>query len=59
MTRTLHVAAAQIHSGRAIEDILRRTERQVAAAAEVGAEVILFAEGALQGKVTNLPSPGH
>ena len=49
MTRTLHVAAAQIHSGGLIEDILQRVERQVTAASAVGAEVILFAEGALHG----------
>jgi predicted amidohydrolase len=49
MTRTLHVAAAQIHSGGPIEETLRRVERQVSAASAVGAEVILYAEGALHG----------
>ncbi len=49
MTRTLHVAAAQIHSGGTTENILRRVERQVTAAAVVGADVILFAEVALHG----------
>ena len=47
--RTLHVAAAQIHSGGGADDTLQRLERQVAAAAAVGVEIILFAEGALQG----------
>ena len=43
------MAAAQIHSGGSGEDILRRVECQVAAAAAVGADVILFAECALHG----------
>jgi predicted amidohydrolase len=47
--RTLHVAAAQIHSGGAVSDTLERIERQMAAASVVGAEIVLFAEGALQG----------
>lgn len=49
MTRSLHVAAAQVHSGGPVGETLRRIERQIAAAAGVGAELILFAEGALQG----------
>ena len=49
MTRNLHVAAAQIHSGGPIDDVLKRVERQVVAAAAVGAEVILFSECALHG----------
>lgn len=49
MSRTLHVAAAQIHSGGGIADTLRRLEQQVAAASLCGAEVILFAECVLHG----------
>jgi predicted amidohydrolase len=48
-TRTLHVAAAQIHSGGPIEETLGRIRRQVVAASAEGAELILFAEGALHG----------
>ena len=47
--RKLHVAAAQIHSGGPVAETLKRVERQACAAATVGAEVILFAEGALHG----------
>lgn len=47
--RTLHLAAAQVHSGGGVDDVLRRMERQIRAAAAVGVEVILFAEGVLQG----------
>lgn len=47
--RTLHVAAAQIHSGNGPKDTLRRIDRQARAAALVGAEVILFSECVLQG----------
>ena len=47
--RTLHIAAAQVHSGGPIQKTLERVERQVSAASTVGAELILFAEGALQG----------
>ena len=47
--RELHVAAAQIHSGGTVKENLARVERQVAAAATVGAEVILFSEVALHG----------
>jgi predicted amidohydrolase len=47
--RTLHVAAAQVHSGGGVAETLARIERQVAAAAAVGAQVILFSEGVLQG----------
>jgi predicted amidohydrolase len=43
------VAAAQVHSRGPVAETLRRVERQVAAAAAVGADLILFAEGALQG----------
>lgn len=49
MPRSLHVAAAQIHSGGPIEDTLQRVERQVVAAAAVGSELILFSECALHG----------
>ena len=49
MIRSLHVAAAQIHSGGTIEETWKRVERQVAAASIVGAEVILFPECALHG----------
>jgi len=49
MTRTLHVAAAQIHAGGGTEDTLRRLEHQVASAAAVGVEVILFSECVLHG----------
>ena len=48
-TRTLHVAAAQIHSGGPLEKTLQRVERQVTAASAVGADVILFSECALHG----------
>jgi len=47
--KTLHVAAAQIHAGAGINDTLRRLERQLAAAAAVGVEVILFSECVLHG----------
>ena len=47
--RTLHVAAAQIQAGGGPADVLRRLERQLVGAAAVGVEVILFAEGLLQG----------
>lgn len=47
--RTLHVAAAQIHSGGSAEEIQARMERQVTAASAVGVNVILFAEGVLRG----------
>lgn len=49
MTRTLHVAAAQINSGGTITETVERVERQVGAAAAVGAELILFSECALHG----------
>lgn len=49
MKRTLHVAAAQIHSGGLIEETLGRIKRQVVATSTEGAEVVLFAEGALHG----------
>lgn len=49
MARTLHVAGAQIHSGGPIQETLERIERQVVAAAAVGAELILFSECALHG----------
>ena len=49
MTKQLHVAAAQIHSGGPIAEVLERVERQVMAASAVGAEAILFAECALHG----------
>lgn len=49
ITKSLHIAAAQIHSGGGPQETLKRLERQVGAAAAVGAEVILFAEGVLQG----------
>ncbi len=45
----LHVAAAQIHSGGTVEENLDRLECQARQAALAGAEVILFAEGAMQG----------
>ncbi len=48
-SRSLHIAVAQVHSGGPIADTLRRIDRQTAAAATVGAELILFAEGVLQG----------
>jgi predicted amidohydrolase len=47
--RTLHVAAAQIHSGGTVDETLERLRRQVVAASAVGAEMILFSEGVLQG----------
>lgn len=47
--KSLHIAAAQIHSGGPVEETLQRVERQVAAASVVGAQVILFAEVALHG----------
>ncbi len=47
--RTVHVAAAQIQSGGSMAENLKRVEQQAAAAAAVGAEVILFSECALQG----------
>lgn len=49
MTKTLHVAAAQIHSGGGVTDTLQRLEHQVAGAAAVGVEVILFSECVLHG----------
>lgn len=49
MQRQLHVAVAQIHSGGMINQNLVRIERQVRAAAAVGADLILFSECALQG----------
>lgn len=49
MTRTLHVAAAQIHAAGGIDETFHRLERQVAAAAAVGVDVILFSECVLQG----------
>jgi predicted amidohydrolase len=47
--RTLHVAAAQIHSGGTHAQTLARIHQQAAAAAAVGVEVLLFAECALHG----------
>jgi predicted amidohydrolase len=47
--KTLHVAAAQVHSGGGVEDTLERMARQVKAAALAGADVILFSECVLQG----------
>jgi len=47
--RTVHVAAAQIHSGGSIAENLKRVERQARAATAAGAELILFSECALQG----------
>lgn len=47
--RSLHIAAAQIHSGGGIHDVLKRIECQTKSAAAVGVQVILFAEGALHG----------
>lgn len=47
--RMLHVGAAQIHSGGGVEDVLERTERQVAAASAFGVDVLLFSECCLQG----------
>lgn len=47
--KKLHVAVAQVHSGGSLADTLGRVEQQAAAAAAVGAEVILFAEVALGG----------
>lgn len=49
MKRTLHVAAAQIHSGGPIDEIMERMKRQIVAASASGAELILFAEGSLHG----------
>jgi predicted amidohydrolase len=49
MTRHLHVAAAQVHSGGSIQENLARIERQVVSAAAVGVELILFSEVVLQG----------
>ena len=49
MPRTLHVAAAQVHSGGGVRKTLKRIERQVKAASVVGAEVMLFSECALHG----------
>ena len=47
--RNLHVAAAQIHANGDMADVLARMERQVAAAAAVGADLILFSECVLPG----------
>jgi predicted amidohydrolase len=49
MTRTLHVAAAQIHSGGTVDEIIGRMKRQIIGASAAGAELILFAEGSLHG----------
>ena len=47
--RKLHVAAAQIHAGGGVKDVLRRIGCQAKAAAAVGVDVVLFSEGVLQG----------
>lgn len=47
--RSLHVAAAQVHSGGGVTDVLLRIDRQAAAASILGAQIILFAEGTLHG----------
>lgn len=47
--RKLHIAVAQIHSGGAVSETLKRAERQVKSAAAVGANAILFSECALHG----------
>ncbi len=44
MMKMLHVGAAQIHSGGALEETLARMETQIRAASAVGVEVLLFAE---------------
>ncbi len=48
-SRSIHVAAAQIHSGGTVEENILRLHRQAQAAAIVGAQFILFAEGSLHG----------
>ncbi len=47
--KKLHVAAAQIHSGGGPAETLARAELQIAAAAAVGADLILFSETCLHG----------
>jgi len=47
--RSLHVAAAQVHSGGTIRQTLQRIARQAACAAAAGAEVVLFSEQVLGG----------
>jgi predicted amidohydrolase len=47
--RSLHVAAAQVHSGGTVEQNLSRHYTQARAAAIVGAKLILFAEGSVHG----------
>jgi len=47
--RRLHVAVAQVHSGGSVDENLARIERQVSAAASVGADLICFSECVLQG----------
>lgn len=47
--KRLHVAAAQIRSEETVAGTLRRVERQLALAARVGADVILFSEGCMHG----------
>lgn len=46
---SLHIASAQVHSGGSVQENLARIETQVRAAAVVGVDVILLAEGVLQG----------
>lgn len=48
-TRTLHVAAAQVHSGHGVADTLVRIDRQAQAASIQGAQLILFSEAVVHG----------
>lgn len=47
--RSLHVAAAQVHSGNGVTDTLVRIDRQAAAASILGAQLILFSEAVMHG----------
>lgn len=47
--RSLHIAAAQVHSGNGVPDTLVRIDRQAAAASILGAQAILFSEAVVHG----------
>ncbi|MDA0323054.1 MAG: carbon-nitrogen hydrolase family protein [Verrucomicrobia bacterium] len=48
-SRSIHVAAAQVHSGGGVEATLARIRTQATAASTVGADVLLLSECVLQG----------
>lgn len=49
MDRILHVAVAQVRSGGSVAETTDRIRRQACVACDVGAELVLFAEGSLHG----------